>query len=745
MPATLTFNGRLPGVDCQPALPPAAAAIRLDVTGFVGFAERGPLDTPVAVEDVNQYTAVFGGDLVVASDGGVPVYANLPGAVAAFFDNGGQRCYVVRVAGPEARAARLQLPGMRLYQPDGEPQDVFVRAAWPGTWSDGLGVGAQLLMTPLAATHYIRAQGGKPGKLQLTPAAVRGIGAGDLLQLALGPLLPQLYVSVSTVDAAHGVAAIGTEVPFLTELASPPSVGEAQLLGPDALTGIPPTVPVAGAWLLRFDLIASEVAGETRQLLERWGGQRFNPGPFWADVIQPDGDPAPDLTRSMLLRADPQTAASATTGIFVPVGMDQLGTSAEFADAVPEAPGPSGETDLDGGSNGLATYDSVALFLDRNLLTDSVDSLLTDADQLTVLARKPVRLHGIHALIGIDDVALLSVPDAVHPGWSPAVPGPELTPQRPPLPPPVVWSNFRDCAVAPPVPPSPPAPAPKPVPPDPPSLDPAAGYDLTPLVQVHTAMARMCAARADMVAVLAVPKHFDVAAVRSWEEALTAKAQPSTAGRIVSAPLSFAGFWHPWVQLLETATPQLAPLRPQPPDGVVCGMIAARELARGVWVAPANVPLRGPVALLPPLADADVRQLFDTHANLLRQQPGAFITLSAHTLATDPMLLQVSVRRLLILLRKIAIAEGARYVFDTNTDRFRQLVRMRFERILGLLTSQGAILAFQVVTAGGVNTPDDIDNGRLIVQLQVAPTSPIEFITVSLVRAGESLLDVVVG
>ena len=103
---TLTFNGRLPGVDCQPALPPAPALVSLDVAAFVGFAERGPLNVPIAVEDPNQYTAVFGGDVILAMNGGVPVYANLPGAVRAFFDNGGRRCYVVRVAGGDARAAR---------------------------------------------------------------------------------------------------------------------------------------------------------------------------------------------------------------------------------------------------------------------------------------------------------------------------------------------------------------------------------------------------------------------------------------------------------------------------------------------------------------------------------------------------------------------------------------------------------------------------------------------------------------
>src|SRR2546428_8608833 len=114
MPApTLTFGGRLPGVDCQPALPVTGQPIRLDVAAFVGFAERGPVNRPVAVDDANQYALVFGADLAVAAEGGRPVYAKLPSAVRAFFDNGGRRCYVVRVAGEPARAARLQGPALR--------------------------------------------------------------------------------------------------------------------------------------------------------------------------------------------------------------------------------------------------------------------------------------------------------------------------------------------------------------------------------------------------------------------------------------------------------------------------------------------------------------------------------------------------------------------------------------------------------------------------------------------------------
>jgi phage tail sheath protein FI len=99
------------------------------------------------------------------------------------------------------------------------------------------------------------------------------------------------------------------------------------------------------------------------------------------------------------------------------------------------------------------------------------------------------------------------------------------------------------------------------------------------------------------------------------------------------------------------------------------------------------------------------------------------------------------VRRLIILLRKVALLLGSRYVFATNNDRFRQLVRLQFERILATLTSAGALAAYQVVTDEDAGT---LAAGELIVTLLVAPTSPIEFITVSLVRAGEGLLDVVV-
>src|SRR6476469_508094 len=113
LPAPLTFQGRLPGVVCQAALPPAAEdPLRLDVAGFIGFAERGPLNTPVALEDLSQYQAVFGRDLGIARDGGLPAYAALPGAAEAVLDYGGRGCKAALVAGATAWANRARLPGL---------------------------------------------------------------------------------------------------------------------------------------------------------------------------------------------------------------------------------------------------------------------------------------------------------------------------------------------------------------------------------------------------------------------------------------------------------------------------------------------------------------------------------------------------------------------------------------------------------------------------------------------------------
>jgi uncharacterized protein len=486
--ATLTYHGRLPGVDAEAALPAAPQPLRLDVAGFVGFAETGPFDTPVVIEDSTQYAATFGGDLPLAQEAGRPVWAQLPTAVRAFFDNGGRRCWVVRV---------------------GEDLSTF------------------------------------------------------------------------------------------------------------------------------------------------------------------------------------------------PIGA----------------------------------------FVDPALAEATVFSLLPLADQLTSLAHSPAQLRGIHALLAIDEVALIAVPDATHRGWSVSTaPTEPVVPPDPPPPTPVDWSDFH-CCEQPTSPPSTPEPPPEPTPYGGlPQLDPITAYDENALVDLQVALVTMAAARADQIALLSVPQHYDVPATLGWRERLRTDQRVVDSSSSATPPLGYAGLWHPWVSVSSGTSDGVAVLRDVPPDGVAAGAIAARELDRGVWVAPAGTALRGLLRTASTLTHDEQVALFDAHVNVVVHPPGTFSMLSAHTLTDEPTLLQVSVRRLLILLRKLALQTGQRYVFEVDSDRFRQLVRMRFDQILGALLQRGALAAYQIV----IDASEQAD-GRLVVQLQVAPTSPVEFITVTLVRSGEGLLDALEG
>ena len=268
-----------------------------------------------------------------------------------------------------------------------------------------------------------------------------------------------------------------------------------------------------------------------------------------------------------------------------------------------------------------------------------------------------------------------------------------------------------------------------------PSVQPAEEYLLDELLTVHRSLVTLCAARGDAVALLSLPDHFDLPNVLAWQERFT-----SSGGLVEGNVLSYAVLYHPWPQLPEPATPELAPLRSVPPDGVAGGLIAAHEVQRGPWVAPANLPLSGVVSLGRSIGEDDWTSLFDAQVNVLFRQPGRFTFMSAHTLSRDRQLVQLPVRRLMIFLRKLALRRGQHYVFETNNERFRRRVEAGFERTLDNLVGRGALAAYQVVTGEGLNTPNDIDNGRFLIALKIAPTTPIEFITVVLLRSGEGLL-----
>lgn len=127
---TAGLNLGAPGVYAAPRAVPVAdiAPVRLDVTGFVGVAWRGPVDEPVEVTGWSEFVERFGG---VADPDGRPCPGLLPLAVRAFFDQGGARAWIDRIAParPDPLATALfKLRGL----------GVELVAASEGTWGSGL-------------------------------------------------------------------------------------------------------------------------------------------------------------------------------------------------------------------------------------------------------------------------------------------------------------------------------------------------------------------------------------------------------------------------------------------------------------------------------------------------------------------------------------------------------------------------------------------------------------------------------
>jgi phage tail sheath protein FI len=152
-----------PGVyiqEVEVALPPR---VRMDIAGWVGQAQRGPLNVPQPIATWGQFRDIFG-DFVG--------FGYLPYAVFGFFLNGGERCYVVRVAHETAtRAAR------KLVDTANEPA-IRVEAINEGAWGNAVEVtvGEQstgdVLLTQLDAEL-------KQGQNTATMQSVGALAKGD--------------------------------------------------------------------------------------------------------------------------------------------------------------------------------------------------------------------------------------------------------------------------------------------------------------------------------------------------------------------------------------------------------------------------------------------------------------------------------------------------------------------------------------------------------------------------------------
>jgi phage tail sheath protein FI len=193
----------------------------------------------------------------------------------------------------------------------------------------------------------------------------------------------------------------------------------------------------------------------------------------------------------------------------------------------------------------------------------------------------------------------------------------------------------------------------------------------------------------------------------------------------------YVALYYPWIHI---RSPVSGKTMSAPPSGHVCGIYARCDTERGVHKAPANEVVIGAVGLAKKISKNQQGILNPIGINCLREFSGRGIRVwGARTVSSDPTWKYVNVRRLLLYLEE-SIEKGIQwFVFEPNDQRLWASVKQAVTQFLMRVWKDGALMgtspeeAFFVKCDRTTMTQNDIDNGRLIVLIGVAPLKPAEF------------------
>lgn len=205
----------------------------------------------------------------------------------------------------------------------------------------------------------------------------------------------------------------------------------------------------------------------------------------------------------------------------------------------------------------------------------------------------------------------------------------------------------------------------------------------------------------------------------------------------------YAAIYHPWLTIPEPMPANLATISQTaiPPSGHVLGIFARTDNERGVHKAPANTVVRGITGVARSLnkGEHDILNPFPRNINVVRdfrEDNRGIRVWGARVITSDSDYKYVNVRRLLIFIES-SIDRGLQWVvFEPNEEDLWARVRRAISNFLTVAWRNGALegerpdQAFFVKCDRTTMTQTDIDNGRLICVVGVAPVKPAEFVIV---------------
>ena len=193
-----------------------------------------------------------------------------------------------------------------------------------------------------------------------------------------------------------------------------------------------------------------------------------------------------------------------------------------------------------------------------------------------------------------------------------------------------------------------------------------------------------------------------------------------------------AALYYPWLLTVDPVSKKKVEV---PPSGSICGIYARVDCMYGVHKAPANEEIRQANGLEFVVNDSQQSVLNPIGVNCLRNFKGrGYVVWGARTISSDPKWKYINVRRYFVYL-KHSIDRGTKWVvFENNNAQLWNSVRQSIEDFLlsewkqGHLSGSNTEEAFSVRCDRTTMTQNDIDNGRLVCEIGVAPLKPAEFV-----------------
>ena len=236
--------------------------------------------------------------------------------------------------------------------------------------------------------------------------------------------------------------------------------------------------------------------------------------------------------------------------------------------------------------------------------------------------------------------------------------------------------------------------------------------------EVQAALIAFCENRKSIFAILDVPMNLqktnDVATFRDMYDS------------------TYAAMYHPWLQMFDAGAKRTDFF---PPSGAMAGIYARSDNSRGVHKAPANEVVRGCTGLSCSYNTGEQDILNPIGVNLIRALPGQGIRVwGARTISSNGLWKYLNVRRLFIYVEESIKNNTNWVVFEPNSEVLWGRVTRTITAFLATCWRDGALAgtspdqAFFVECGPTTMTQDDIDNGRLICQIGIAPVKPAEFV-----------------